>query len=327
MSTVPMPASPYEPIALDLSLPWFVDEERERKLKRHLAYASAAVVVFIVIMQFLPVLIEPEETEELTKTVLLLEPKELPEEEVFEPEPEPEPVLPPPPPKVVEQPVQTNNQPVATAPKPKPKPKPEQQVSVIQSQGLDDLSSQLASLSSSVDLNKLRRKNVSNSENGTRAQTRTSRLGADQVTRRSGGVVIDDQVMRTSTEQLASRDATIVAGLDLDTGNVISTDAYGNLRPGTRGMEGVRQALEAAKSRIYVEYQRALAENQDLAGKFRFEIVIEPNGSISSLSLLQSDLGIEQLEQNILSQIRNVNFGAKEVITTQVEYTYVFLPG
>ncbi len=316
MSKLAMPVSAYEPLALELKLPWVSEEERERKLKRQILIACAIVLMFIGAAQLLPIFPVQYESVEQAKTVLLLEPTIVEEEELA---PEPEPIEPP---KIVRKPAKTTGG-ARQAKVPAKKPEP----NLIQSQGLDQLSSQLSSLSAAVDLQKLRKKNVTNSTTGEKASTQVSRLGADQITQRSGGVIIDDKIMRTNATQLASRETTVVDGLDLNSGNVSATSEYGDLRQGTRDMESIRQALEAAKSRIYAEYQRALAENQDLAGKFRFQLVIEPDGSISSLSLLYSELGIERLEQKILSQIKNVNFGNQDVITTQVEYTYVFLPG
>ncbi|WP_096084796.1 AgmX/PglI C-terminal domain-containing protein [Agaribacterium haliotis] len=313
MSTIPMPNSPYEPLALELELPWVADLEREQKLKRNIKRASAAVIVFVSVLQFLPVLTEPEQDESVVRTVLMLEPEPLPEQ--AEPEPEPAPVEAP-------KPVQK----LATTSKAAPAEKKQQNQTVVQAQGLDTLSSQLASLSSAVDLQKLRRKNVSSSSNGTKAQSASSKLGADSVTRRSGGVVIDDKSMRSDAAQLASHQATEVDGLDLSSGLVSTSDAYGEIRSGVRDMESVRRALEAAKSRVYARYQRALNENPELAGKFRFQLVIEPSGQISSLSLLSSELGLNSLEREILGQIKQVSFGEEDVITTKVEYTFVFLP-
>ncbi|WP_370979986.1 AgmX/PglI C-terminal domain-containing protein [Agaribacterium sp. ZY112] len=313
MSTIPMPASPYEPMALELELPWVADEERERKLKRNIQRTCAAVVLVFTVFQFLPIFSEPEPTETVVKTVLILEPKEIP---TPEPEPEPE----------IEQPKQKPVQKLATRSKAAPGKKQQDKPSVIESQGLDTLSSSLASLSSAVDLQKMRKKNVSSSVNGTKAQSASSRLGADSVTKRSGGVIIDEKTMRNNAAQLSSHQATSVDGLDLSSGLVSSSDNYGELRSGMRDMESVRRALEAAKSRVYAHYQRALSENPDLAGKFRFQLVIEPSGVISSLSLLLSELDLSSLEQDILSQIKRVNFGEEDVITTKVEYTFVFLP-
>ena len=313
MSTIPMPPSAYAPLALDLQLPWVVDQERENKLKRNIRRVSAAVIIFVSAMQFLPILTEPAEEQLVIKTVLLLEPKEQPK-----PLEEPEPL------QEIQQvkPVQR----LATTSKAAAGKQEQKKPTVVQAQGLDTLSSQLASLSSAVDLQKLRQKNVSSSTNGTKAENASSRLGADQVNQRSGGVIIDDKAMRTSAAQLSSRQATSVDGLDLDSGLVSNSDAYGELRSGTRDMESVRRGLEAAKSRVYARYQQALNEHPDLAGKFRFQLVIEPNGSISSLSLLSSELNMSSLEQDILNQIKNVNFGQEDVIATRVEYTFVFLP-
>ena len=73
-------------------------------------------------------------------------------------------------------------------------------------------------------------------------------------------------------------------------------------------------------------YQKALLDHPDLGGKFKFKLVIEPSGEVSNLQLLTSELNIDELERQFLEHIKRVNFGAKDVSATSVEYTFVFLP-
>ena len=73
-------------------------------------------------------------------------------------------------------------------------------------------------------------------------------------------------------------------------------------------------------------YQKALLDHPDLGGKFKFKLVIEPSGEVSNLQLLTSELNIDELEMQFLEHIKRVNFGAKDVSATSVEYTFVFLP-
>src|SRR5690606_30491807 len=95
---------------------------------------------------------------------------------------------------------------------------------------------------------------------------------------------------------------------------------------GRRDMENIRRTFEAAKSSVYSLYLQALHEHPELAGKFIFRLVIEPDGSISELQLVSSELGLRRLETTILERIRTINFGAKDVSPTAVEYAFSFLP-
>lgn len=312
-----------EPLALSLELPWYEDLEQEEKLKRTLKRALLFALLFMLVTQFLPVFdLEFENDEEIVKTVVMLKPRKEP--------------------KVIEPP------PVAVAPKPKPikeKPKPKakkiaktktpkktvpkvEKKSVVVTQGLQDLSSQLSALTSSVDLNKVRTKNVTDSKLGSSAANRRETLGKDQVTRRSGGLEIGDEIMKTDLTVLAAHQSTEVEGLDLGAGGALGTsDAYGSVEQGSRDIESIRRKFESAKSRIYAVYQRALSDNSGLAGRFIFELVIEPSGSISALKLVSSELGDQTLDQRILEQIRRINFGTADVISTSVIYKFDFLPG
>lgn len=316
------PVTLMEPLAFELQLPWVIDETQERRFYRLLKQAALAVVVFFVIVQFLPVFTLDTDQPDIVKTTLILEPKEEPKP----PEIKPEVPKPPKPKPQVKPKVPVKKVVKAVKKKPSATVKKKEKVSVVTSQGLDQLSSQLAALTGSVDTKKLRKKNTTNSERGRVAQASEEYLSKDQVTQLSGGVVVDDQVMRADVAQLSAHKMAEVEGLDLSGDISATSENYGELRQGLRDMESIRRALEAARGRVYAIYQRKLTENPDLAGKFMFSLIIEPNGTVSRLSLVDSELGIKTLEEEILHQIRQVNFGEDDVVATTVKYTFVFLP-
>lgn len=95
---------------------------------------------------------------------------------------------------------------------------------------------------------------------------------------------------------------------------------------GGRSIESIRQVLDANKSRIYAIYRRALREDPSLQGKVQVRLVIEPDGRLSSVELLSSELKQEELEAKLLSRIRMIEFGAAAVDSTVLEYTFNFLP-
>jgi len=55
--------------------------------------------------------------------------------------------------------------------------------------------------------------------------------------------------------------------------------------------------------------------------------VIEPDGSISLIELVSSELGDSKLENKLLVRIRGINFGPDDVVATPVNYKFDFLPG
>lgn len=309
--------------AFDLVLPWEEDLAQEEKFKRLLKRILLLFLLFLLIMWFMPPIekaYEPEE--EIVKTKIVLEPKVVEVPRVEEPKP-----------KVVER----------EPPKPKPKeaPRPKAEVPVVAAQpdpqetkedfaaaqGLEGLSSQLGSLRSSLDMTRLQNKNVSTSSAGQVEHSAKQVLGKDAVTRVGTGIDVNDSDMRAEAVALAEHSSLVVEGV-LPGGQPggSSRAAYGSYKAGLRDMESIRRTLEHTKSRVYTMYQKALQDNPELAGKFTFKLVIEPSGEVSQVVLISSELGLEQLEQRILEKIREVNFGAKEVAATSVEYKFVFLP-
>lgn len=304
-----------EPMALSLELPWVADQEREEKFKRWVQRSLIAAVVFMFVMQFLPVFeLDEKETVELVKTTVMLEQKK---------EPQPTPIDEPKKRIIKPLPKKTVATKAVKTPQAAPK-QPEQDI--VASQGLDALSTQLSSLTSSVDTQKLRKKNTTSSERGMVANDAAERLSKDNVTQRSGGYVVDDQLMRANVSSLESHQAAEVEGLNMDASVLASNDRYGNLKQGLRDTESIRRVLEAAKSRLSAVYQRELVNNPELAGEFVFRLVIEPDGSISDIALVSSELRDDALNQKLLNQISTVAFGAADVLTTDLTYKFRFLP-
>lgn len=334
-----------QPMALDLALPWQPDPEQEKKFKRLLKRLLIPLLLLFLIIPWLPQ-IEPEFEElqvDIAVTQVLLQP-------IVEPEPEPvvaekpKPIVPPKPkPEIKPAPkeivLKKEPEPAVIKTTPKPSPvettapesqvkteEPKEEVSVRSSQGLDKLSNQLSAVRSSLDLSKLQNKNLSNDKIGTAARASRDRLGSANVSRQSGGVGIDGELMNNESTDLSSHTTVAVAGLTVGEGSVSGDQSYLASRQGLRDMESIRRTLEGEKSSIYNLYQQVLTDSPDVAGRFIFKLWIEPDGSISKITLLSSELKKDELEDNLLKRIKQVNFGPEDVSQTPVEYTYVFLP-
>lgn len=311
-----------QPLALELVLPWHADEEREKTFKSILKNILIILSVLFILVPWLNLIdkeIVPEESR--IETLIILDPPKPIVQPVVQDKQIPAPVTP----KVVD------------APKPKPKkenlPKPvakapevDKKTSVAKAQGLNELSSQLNSLRGSLDISKMQNKNVSTNVGGTVEASDRSVLGTENFSRKSEGVVINEEIMRGDTIALAEHQSTIVEGVIGGDSPIDSQYSHLSDKAGKRDMESIRRTLEQTKSSVYTLYQRALLDNPELAGKFTFSIVIEPNGSVSNLRMVVSELGLPDLEESILARIRQVNFGAKEVSATAIEYKFVFLP-
>lgn len=321
MSTSPWNSNAMEPMALDLHLPWELDEQRETAFKRTLKRLGLPLLLLFVVVPWLPTFDSGLDLEKETvkRTQVLLDPIEAPE-------PEPEVAEPPTPPKPEPKPVE----PVA-APTPEPQPaatpqaEPDARESVATSQGMDELSNQLSAVRSAANVASMQRKNLSDNQGGDVARTERARLGREMTTR-SNGTVVDETVMRSDITALSAHEAAEVDGVDMDSLPASNPRSHLSGQGGQRDMESIRRKLEQTKGNVYALYQRALQDDPNLTGEFTFKLVIEPNGSISQLTLLVSELGVRDLEQQILARIEQVDFGAMPVPPTVVEYRFVFLP-
>jgi len=97
--------------------------------------------------------------------------------------------------------------------------------------------------------------------------------------------------------------------------------------PSGRSEAQIRQILEANKSSLYTLYSRALRQNASLRGKVVFELVITPQGAVSSVKIVVSELGDAKLERQLQLRLQTVQFGPAEVSLTRSQWTIEFLPG
>lgn len=95
---------------------------------------------------------------------------------------------------------------------------------------------------------------------------------------------------------------------------------------GNRDLDKIRQVLDANKGSVYALYRRALRQDPSIEGKLTVKLVIEPNGALSSVTLISSELNAADLVDKLLRRIRLINFGEAKVTQTQLEYAYNFLP-
>lgn len=126
-------------------------------------------------------------------------------------------------------------------------------------------------------------------------------------------------------ETLTGRDVTQVADVDLgviDGSNAGSTGSASN--PNARSRGELSSVLDRLKAQMGVHYNRALRKNPTLGGKLVVRITIEPNGTVSNVSVVDSDINDEDLIGKILTLIRSANFGAKEVGRTTANYPIDF---
>lgn len=310
------------PLALDLELPWQSDHHQEKKFQRILQRILIVLLLLFIIIPWLPVFQKEYEERkiDIVKTEIVLTPIVV--------TPEPTPVQAPQPAKAKPKEKPVTAQKVAPKPAdPKVAVKEEKKQSVAKEQGLTQISSQLDSLRQSLDLTKLQKKNVSTSDSGKVARADSTVLGTSSLTQKGAGIKVDDTMMRSENVALAAHESTKMDGFmgDDSASGTDSSDFYSDLK-GRRSDESIRRVFEAGKSKAYMYYLRALRETPGLSGTFVFEVVIEPNGKISGLKMVSSELDAPDLESKILDNIKQLDFGAQDVAPRRLTYKFNFLP-
>lgn len=305
----------------DFALPWDASDDEDSRFKRILKRLLLLLLLLAVVLPWLPLPeIEREEKERVPASLA----KVLIEQRKVAP--------PPPPPEPVKQEEKAETVEKKTAAEPAPAKEVKKAREKVANMGVAAFSKELSSLRSSLDVAKLQARNT-NVKTGAAAKAARSVLGATSATKTSGGV--NSSVMNDSGSgtQLAAHSSTSVdspIGSGTGGGGSATSSGGGSHRSsvaGGRDMESIRRVFEQHKGAIYALYNRALRSDPGLKGKFVFHIVIQPDGSISSIKLVDSQLEDQKLELKLLARIQMISFGPEDVAATPVNYKFDFMPG
>lgn len=312
-----------EPLSPDLELPWTPNAEQEELFKRWTKRTLIVALLFYIVVPWLPVFeaeyVEPER--QIVRTKVVLEAVKPPPIKPVKIEPKPEPV-----PKVkpkTEKPKANKQSPKkSSAPKVKPKTT---KASLSRSKSLSSLSS-LTALRGNLNVAGLKKKTSLTSNKGLVATVDRDVLGENRATKASLGVKVDEGVMKRTSTSLAGHQTASVEGVVVEGGNELGDDVNYSYISGLRDSESIKMEVERRKGSIYSLYYEAMNENPELHGLFVFKMVIEPDGTISKLNLVSSELEFAELESKMLERIRSINFGPADVATTTVQYRFRFVP-
>lgn len=303
-------------IGPDPVLPWSSSEQEDVRFKRILRNCFIVFSVFALAIPFLPV---PEITREQKEALppqlarVILEKKELPKP-------------PPPKPKPKEE-----KKPEVEKEKPKEKPKPKPQpVDVVEKarekaavSGVLAFQDDLADMRESIDVDELSNTQLS------RGQAEAAKVDRSIIAARaksgSGGINTASLSRDTGGAVLSGKEDTQVTS-DIDKLARQQSASSSSGASGGRSDQAVRRIMDNSKGAIFAIYNRALRKDPTLQGKFVFEMLIEPDGSVSDVKLIASDLNNPGLERKILSRLRLVRFPSQNVIKTRVKYSFDFLP-
>lgn len=306
-------------VIAEYRLPWTVIPEDQSRYQKILRTLLVICLIIGIVMPFIPVT-EPEREEleklppQLSKVILK---KKTPP--------------PPPPPKPEKKKEEKKPEPKEEKPKEKPKPKkekpkpkPDQKKlekarEKAKSSGLLKHTEALKELRQSLDLGTLAKGSTVNQ--GGKEATKVERaVIASKATTGSGGVSAAGVSRGTAGSGLQGQS---VAELNDETALAdMAAEADRQARAGKKGKrtdEEIRRVMDANKGALFTIYNRALRKNPLLEGKVKFELTIEPDGSVSSCKVIESELDDPKLNRRLAARIRLFDFGSKDVETVKVK--------
>lgn len=116
-------------------------------------------------------------------------------------------------------------------------------------------------------------------------------------------------------------------------GGIIGGSGGGAGRPlaGASGVAGrtdeeIQIVFDRYKAQLYRLYNRELRNIPTLRGQMVLKLTIEPDGSVSFLELQSTDMDAPNLVAQVLERVRTFDFGAKDVAAITIVYPIDFLP-
>ena len=93
-----------------------------------------------------------------------------------------------------------------------------------------------------------------------------------------------------------------------------------------RSEEEITLVFDRHKSQLQSLYNRARRSNPALKGKLILAVTIRPDGTVSGVKVVSSELQDQALLDSLLARIKTFQFGARDVETATVNYPIEFLP-
>lgn len=324
---------------LTLSLPWDTLPEDQTRFRKILLITLLAALLLSLLMPFMPTLTKEKSKQvEVPKHIvkLVLEKKKIPPpppkplpkpEKKDEPKKVEKPKPKPPEPKPIKKPVKKKKPKVVVKQKPvkKPKPSAKKQASKAFQNVFSD---SLSDLKDDKLVSKLDNKAASNAGNKEGVNQRsmiTSNAG-----RGSSG--INDAGLSRGTGGSGSLSGTAGGSkVNSNIGGVRRGGANGGAKKGSgrkakRSEEEIQIVFDRNRGSFDRLYARALRKDAALEGKVVFKLTIAPSGSVTSVSIVSSELGAPDLERKLKLRVKRLKFKSGNLATTTINYPIDFFP-
>jgi TonB family protein len=331
-------------------LPWSVSAHDERRFRRILSIVLLLCLLWGVIVQLLPrPQADVERTEQLPERYAKMLLERLPPPPAPKPEPLPEAAQPKTNKPETVKPKPEKTPPVVEARKPVPDKSPGEKLEAARKKasgvGLLQFKDELADLRGAPTATQLNQniKQGPGVGSGTGAGvgagnglgTPFRSLITSNATGGSGGINTAGYSHDTGGGGLAGRSTTLVEGVAGGGGGGGAggggANAGGSLQRGaggkaSRSIEEIKLVFDRNKGAIYAIYNRALREDPTLQGKVVLELKIAPSGEVVDCKIASSELHAPELERKLLARIKQIDFGAKDVNTIDINFPIDFLP-
>ena len=314
--------------AYALDIAWNGGSFDDRRFKRILLFTLLAFLAGSIAVTVLPVFkAERPPIEEVPKRIakLVLQKRKPtpppPPPKVEKPQPKPK----KPEPEKVEKPKPvTKKEPPKSKEPPKPQAKPEPSArQQAERAGIMAFRDTLAELRQDPSVAKLDGGKRLSTAGKTARKTERS-IVTSKVGNSSGGIDAAALSRDTGSTQLATRTTE-----KLEAPTELKRAAKKRNRSGklaSRTDEEIQLVFDRNKTAIYNLYNRALRTNPAMRGKVVIRLTISPDGSVTGIEVVSSELGDKKLERKLALRVKRFRFQPKNVASTTLNYTMDFFP-
>ena len=151
-------------------------------------------------------------------------------------------------------------------------------------------------------------------------------LLSSQAKQSSGGITTSNLTRKVESTELVKRSTTNV------TSNIESAEQTKKKivresgKAQTRTAEEVERVFQKNRGGIFAIYNRALRKNPALEGKVVLELTIDPDGTVTKVNIISSELNDPSLEKKLLLRVKRFKFAKSNVARVTVTYPIDFLP-
>ena len=200
---------------------------------------------------------------------------------------------------------------------------------VAKDSGLIALSDELEDLRESFDLDNVAKLPQQTAGKQAVVVATSSDLLTSSAQRSSGGIKTDTLNRSIKTSELAQRQTTKVESKIEADENKLAKASTTKKKQGSvakRSADEIERVFQQNKGGIFNLYNRALRKNPALEGQVVVELTIAPNGQVTAVIILSSELGDEILERKLILTIKKFKFVQANVAEITVTYPIEFLP-